>query len=300
LLERGTVVSGSVATATHPLLTITLEEFRMKRVTAISIIALSLASTVASQGQGQAARPSAGDTLRYRQTMTMRSETEVPGSGMMTMKMDQSSRMAIAFATGDTVRVWFDSIAAKMTSPMGEMALPLDAMLNKPFVLTMSSGGDLKLISSPPMPSGDMGITQPDPKSFGFNFQRPPGALTIGQSWTDTTESKLSAEPGGITGRTITTYRVASDTTLAGERALIIETTGTTSTGGAQVISGMNVQVTSTGETLGRTFLSRSRDIVLQQSTSTKSTTMQKLDMNGTLVSTTATQVMEMVSTLIR
>jgi hypothetical protein len=120
-----------------------------------------------------------GDTLRYRETSKITSSSETP-NGPITMVMETGGLVSLAFFTGDTARVWYDSLMTKMDSPMGNIGDEyVQQMLKKPFTLRFLPNGNVELVSAPSIqgPTGSIAMMQ---NGFHEWFPKLPANLTIG------------------------------------------------------------------------------------------------------------------------
>ena len=103
-----------------------------------------------------------------------------------------------------------------------------------------------------------------------------PEDVAVGSSWTDTTLNSISGEAGTLEMSTITTSRVAGDTTFQGQKAWLVERTALLSIHGTQSQAGQELRVEGDGTGSGTYYLGA----------------------NGTYLGSSATQRMNMRITL--
>src|SRR5688572_11337566 len=133
----------------------------MTRHTVLFALLVLGANVTSASAQASAYRRTPGDSLRYQSTLTMTTEMEGGPTGPMQITMTGDTWMTVAFAPADTVRWWIEKASVKMSTPMGEMTPPMDAMLNKAWVARMSPNGKLEMITTPELmppgaPGGDL------------------------------------------------------------------------------------------------------------------------------------------------
>jgi hypothetical protein len=188
----------------------------------------------------------------------------------MSNNLDSDSRLAVAFGNGDTVRVWIESAKSHMTTPMGDMDPPMDAVLNKQYVMTLDAAtGRLKTITAPkldddPMGLGNMGGNQ----SFGFDLPLPSQPLRAGVAWTDSTEQNAASDsPQKLKVTTINNYTVVGDTTYDGMAVVAVDVKNSTKTVGTVAVAnaGMTVNVNSQDEGTGRLYYSPALHLVVRR-----------------------------------
>src|SRR5688572_2770468 len=179
-------------------------------------LVLVAAWTTGAAAQSGTYRRTPGDTLRYRSTMSGVTDTEGSPTGPMQISMTGETTMVLAFAPADTVRLWMEKGSMKMTSPMGAMSPPLDAMLNKQWIARMTSNGKMNLVTKPAlptdgMPGGDV-LGALMPQAMQLFPVLPAEPLRVGLSWPDSAETRTKMHTGGETvARTTLTYTVVSD-----------------------------------------------------------------------------------------
>lgn len=90
-----------------------------------------------------------------------------------------------------------------------------------------------------------------------FLIALPPRAVAVGNKWTDTTMDTVTKEGVAVTTRTITTSRVAGDTTISGERAWRIVRSSVIEARGTGSEAGQPLRLQNNGTITGTHFISR-------------------------------------------
>jgi hypothetical protein len=217
------------------------------RCTSVVLAALCLQ---AASLNAQQYRRTPGDTLRYRETSRITTQSDSP-NGSVSIGIESSGLLSIAFLPADSARVWYDTITTKIDSPMGDMGGDVARQLmKKPFTIRFGPNGSVETVSAPSIqsPGGPM-IMQ---NAFHEWFPRLPAAIAIGTVWQDTLKGEISPMPELTTKSTsIRHFRVARDSTVSGLRVLVIETTGTTETSGGGSMGGVTVTSNLKGDFTG-------------------------------------------------
>lgn len=194
----------------------------MRRAVLLLLAAALLPAAVHAQAPQYRRGP--GDTLRYREVTRTFSVITSP-RGPITLRNNHDARIALAFATGDTARAWYEALALRDTSPDGERVPQTGPLLGRPFVLTLGARGGVATLSVPPFPADVAEMTDLSHQFADFFVRLPAVPLRPGVEWTDTTQSEAPNATGTTVRRTrIGSYRVRGDTTIGGSRAVVIET----------------------------------------------------------------------------
>jgi hypothetical protein len=116
------------------------------RYTSVVLAVLCLQSTTLN---AQQYRRTPGDTLRYRETSKMTTQSDSP-NGSVSIGIESSGQISIAFLPADSARVWYDTIHTKIDSPMGDIGADLARQLiKKPFTIRFGPNGSVETVSSP-------------------------------------------------------------------------------------------------------------------------------------------------------
>ena len=247
---------------------------------AFVVIALCLrAGGVAAQETAQQYKRVRTDTLRYRETTKQTTQSDMP-TGAINVNVDLSGVIALAFMRGDTARMWYDSVNARIDSPMGDVGGDLaNQLVRKPFVLRFSPNGRVRTISAPLVesPAG------PSMMERGFSewFPRLPAKpLAVGTEWQDTAVENLQPAPGMKTTKTtVMRYRVTGDSTTAGLKVLVIDVVGTAETKGTGSMGTVTMNSTGKTEINGIILFAPDPGVMVSRTTRTKEDS--KSEMSG-------------------
>ena len=217
------------------------------RCTSVFLAALCLQAATLN---AQQYRRTPGDTLRYRETSKITTQSDSP-NGAMTIGIESSGLISIAFLPADSARVWYDTIHTRIDSPMGDIGGEFARQLmKKPFTIRFGPNGSVETVSSPfvQSPGGPMAMQN----AFHEWFPKLPARIAVGTVWQDTLKGEMSPMPELTTKSTsIRRFRVARDSTVSGLRVFVIETTGTTETSGGGNMGGITVTSNLKGEFTG-------------------------------------------------
>ena len=88
-----------------------------------------------------------------------------------------------------------------------------------------------------------------------FLIPMPSGQLSVGSKWVDTTTDRVTKEGLDVTTRTITTSRVASDTTIGGQAAWRIDRNSVVEAHGAGTEAGRQIKLRNDGTIAGTHYI---------------------------------------------
>jgi hypothetical protein len=175
------------------------------------------------------------------------------------MKSRWHMRISLTPVRGDTVKVWFDSLAVSNEVDGERMELPTPTMYVEPFLLEVDRSGRIvrpRLSSKTAIPSR-AGLAFFSGQFTDFFLPLPNEPLAVGVSWQDSASTADSASSiGGAVAKEretrISRYRVLRDTTVRGHSALVISATTETRTETSTVIprsehGGMTMTSVKTG-----------------------------------------------------
>jgi hypothetical protein len=214
---------------------------KLARAFAFTIVGL-LALPIATGAQQPAYRIASTDTLRWIDE-TIAEMEPVNRSGeradSMRFKSHQRRWVSLTPVRGDTVRLWFDSLAVSNEVDGKRMELPTQQLGQVSVMLDIDRSGR---VARPRWSSQNALQPRTDLTSFSseladFFLPLPREPLAVGVSWQDTTSLADSASSGAGMMATqqetrIARYRVLRDTTVNGRPALVISTTTETRTTG--------------------------------------------------------------------
>ena len=193
------------------------------------------------------------DTLRYREITNQDMVMSLP-QGPVTMQTTHEAQLAMRGTGAEAAEAWYESLSVELvSSAMRQTIRPAtDAMLRKPFQLRITPRGDIVTRDTPVVPADLRSVSDLSKQFVDFLITLPTSALAIGTTWADTVSS---VKPGEYDMRAIRSYRVARDTVIDGEAAVVIaveEATETAMTIGQpqKVQSKMQLKGRDTGEAI--------------------------------------------------
>jgi hypothetical protein len=208
-------------------------------------VLIAVAIALPSVSVAQAFEYAAG-TSRYRVTRATRVAQEAMGqkqefesseSQVVTVTISRPSKDTMAMV------IVLDSITA--TSPMGP-APGLDKMLGMRVDARLSPSGTF-FTASGARDSSVAGATE-IAESMGRFLPRIRRPLANGASWADTTSGRVATNGMELNRKTFSTYRVAGDTTVAGEKSWRIVKEDSTAMTGSNAAQGATMEGTSIGK----------------------------------------------------
>ena len=180
-------------------------------------------------------------TYRYAVTTTVeRSQDQPADRPPFTFQVvtKQQVTLALAPAAGDTLDLTITVDSVSVSSGLAAPAPNLDRIRGAKLKGTLSPSGRVYTFQAP-------ANADPETTALYGAFRRflvpLPSAPSVGSRWVDTTTDRVTKEGLDVTTRTITTSRVAGDTTVGGqpawriERNSVIEAHGTGSEGGREL-----------------------------------------------------------------
>lgn len=188
----------------------------------IVAIAMLLAGLLPGDSAAQATYRLTGDTLRYRE----RSSTELvitTPEGPSPARMSHASLVALRGAGPDSAQGWYEELEMELRG-LGPAQRPAtDGMLRKPFALRVSPRGGVITRRAPTVPPDIVMLGDLSHQFADFLISLPAGALTAGTTWTDTVQMTRPSPPmDRYRGRAVRRFRVARDTVIDGESAVIV------------------------------------------------------------------------------
>jgi hypothetical protein len=191
------------------------------RIATGTLIALLLAAVADAQSLKYGYR--SGDTVSFGERLHLDASSRGP-AGSVTATLSRDARIVFAFVRPDSVRAWYDSLSISASGPNGSRSINAKEALRLPFALSMSSDGVVKTLSIPTFPSTLRDLGQFNPQFDDFIPLMPPIGATPGGSRTDTiTHREAQGENRTSLLRRIVQSKYAGDTTIAGERAVVID-----------------------------------------------------------------------------
>jgi hypothetical protein len=166
---------------------------------------------------------SPADTLRYREVTVDSSEVTTP-DGTLPLASLHDARMAVAFGAADSARAWYEVLEIRAWAPGQQREPATTGALHRPFVLRFGPRGDVEVLSAPRFPAEFEGITDLTKQFDDYFVPLPARPLEPGYVWTDTVALRDSTTEGVSAFGFVRHHRVRGDSTVDGERVLVIAT----------------------------------------------------------------------------
>ena len=176
----------------------------------------------AAEAQPAAYARGAQDTLRYREVMRTETLMEVPRGRTVSRSIDREAAIAVVLLPGDTARAWFEALHITERSSDGVTRPVTDAVLQQPFLLGFDARGRTTLVAAPTAPANIARLGNLSRQFDDFFLRLPLEPLRVGLAWADTLVIFDSMPGMRAHFRKVASYRVAGDTTVADEPALVI------------------------------------------------------------------------------
>ena len=188
-------------------------------VAAAALLAAGVHADAAAQAPAYARAP--GDTLRYAE----RAEAYTRSSGADgVIKFTHESRVAIAFAPGDTARAWFEWLRVAESGPDGEESAGAEGE-GLPFVLRFGPRGVDGTLSAPDFPESLDRVSDLRMQFVNFLPRLPGRPLAPGVAWADTLVVEDPSEAWKGRHVRIISYRVAGDSAIGAVPVVVVEFT---------------------------------------------------------------------------
>jgi hypothetical protein len=237
------------------------------------LILASATVTSVSIAQGTAAY--APGKLRYHVT-TVQTRSQPLGGGRapfdFTTTTNQWIAVEVAPQSTDSLKVAITVDSIRISSTLDAPPPDVAVLQGAKFSGTMSPRGRISALA----PAG--GSTDPKLAAFAVALKRfllplPGAALKAGTSWADTVVEHPKVGTINITSSSVTTYKVAGDTTVSGKHAWRIDRYTTIAQLGKGTEAGQPLEISGSGSVTGMQFFSEG---VLLGGTSTQRTDIQE------------------------
>ena len=220
---------------------------RLARLAAALLVAAPMAAPLAAQN----VEYSAG-TTKYRLTGTTKGTQTLPtGSVNFEVGVTQLLTVNLAKTAKDTVKatMTLDSIDVKTEGQLPDLSslrgANFTAMLSPTGKVYSAKGPDN---INPALSQVIEGVTRLLP-TFHTN-------LSKGSSWADTVRGKVNQQGLEVDRTTVTTYQVAGDTTISGQKAVKVNKTTSIKAGGTGNMGNTPVKMESDGTSTGAFYIS--------------------------------------------
>jgi hypothetical protein len=210
-------------------------------------------------------------------------ETDRKASQLLTVKLDRKTQDTLGFA------ITVDS--SQTDAP--EMQAALAKLVGKTVTGTVSPRGKVLSFVAPT----DSTTAESDFRNVRQFFVRLPDESTRGASVVDTVSDSFDAQGLKIQQQAVMTSTVAGDTTIGGEKAIILERIGTVTMTGEGEQNGNELTLDGTGTVTGKLYVSAKGGLIGGQMENSTLINVSVLAMNVTIpITQTSTSVMERVS----
>src|SRR5450432_2527036 len=230
------------------------------------ILGSAIATSVAS-AQGTAAYAPA--KLRYHVT-TVSTRAQPLGGGRApfdyTTTTNQWIALEVAPHAGDTLAIAITVDSIRVSSTLDAPPPDIAVLQGAKFTGTMSSRGHIYTMTpASGSADGKLGATAIALKRFLLLL--PPRSLTAGASWADTVVEHPSVGTLKITSSSVTTYKVAGDTTVSGQHAWRIDRYTTIAQLGKGTEGGQPLEISGSGTVTGMQYFTDKGILLGGQST---------------------------------
>ena len=184
------------------------------------LVALSASTT--AHAQNTTYRRSSTDTLRYHEvTLGSIAITLPQGSVALRHKFDSSINLLLN--PGESARAWYEALAIEATSEQGVKKPSTADILGQPFTLNIDARGNVKVLTTPTFSKEIDGVSDLRHQFDDFLIRLPAKPLARNLEWSDTSKIGNTDSTGKYSRLTAAVrYRVLSDTTVNGERGVVI------------------------------------------------------------------------------
>ena len=184
--------------------------------------------------------------------------------GSLQMRGTGTSTLAVAFARGEggiQVTATFQELSARLSQPMGGAQTATEADVVGDLVFSMDSKGHTSVVSLPETKGTAGKLANPQGLAYEFFPLLPGGAVSPGDTWTDTLAYLIETDEGTSDTNTIMTYTLQGDTVVDGRSLLHISVMGTADVVSSAVTEGMEVTQIFSGDVAGTILWDAARSL---------------------------------------
>jgi hypothetical protein len=219
---------------------------------------VSASAFVTSIAVAQGATAYAPGKLHYHVT-TVSTRSQPLGGGRAPFDFSTTTNqwisLEVAPQSADTLKVAMTVDSIRITSTLDAPPPDIAVLQGSKYTGTMSPRGRIySLVPVTNSTDGKLGATATALRRFLLPL--PPRALAPGASWADTVVEHPKVGTINITSSSVTTYKVAGDTTLSGEHAWRIDRYTTIAQLGKGTEAGQPLEISSSGTVTGTQFFS--------------------------------------------
>jgi hypothetical protein len=232
-------------------------------------IIVSASAFVTSIAPAQRATVYSPGKLRYHVT-TVSTRTQPLGGGRAPFDFSTTTNQWISLEvtpqSTDTLKVAMTVDSIRITSTLDAPPPDIAVLQGSKYIGTMSPLGRIYTLAPVAgSTDGKLGATATALKRFLVPL--PPRALAPGASWADTVVEHPKVGTINITSSSVTTYKVAGDTTVRGQHAWRIDRYTTIAQLGKGTEAGQPLEISSSGTVTGTQFFSDKGVLLGGQST---------------------------------
>jgi hypothetical protein len=261
------------------------------------IVAASAIVTSIASAQGTAAY--APGKHRYHVT-TVSTRDQALGGGRapfdFSTTTNQWINLEVAPQSNDTLKLTITVDSIRVTSTLDAPPPDVSVLQGAKFSGTMSPRGRIySLAPAAGSTDGKLGATATALKRFLLPL--PARSLAPGASWADTVVEHPKVGTIDITSSSVTTYKVAGDTTVSGQRAWRIDRYTTIAQLGKGTEAGQPLEISSSGTVTGMQFFTDTGVLLGGQSTQ-RTDLMEKMNQSeGAPIQQTFKSTVELIPT---
>src|SRR6478672_250604 len=259
---------------------------------------LILASgSVTSIASAQSSASYAPAKLRYHVT-TVSTRAQPLGGGRapfdFTTTTNEWIALEVAPQSGDTLKIAMTVDSIRITSTLDAPPPDIAVLQGAKFAGTMSPHGRIfTLVPTPGSTDGKLVATATALKRFLLPL--PPRALAPGASWADTVVEHPKVGTINITSSSVTTYKVAGDTTVSGQHAWRIDRYTTIAQLGKGMEAGQPLEISTSGTVTGMQFFTDKGVLLGGQSTQRTDLTEKMNESEGAPIQQTFKSTVELL-----
>ena len=216
-------------------------------------LALFLAAPIVAGPLGAQGLEYAAGTNKYRVSTTTKGTQTSPG-GSQSFEVGIKEQVTV-----NTMRHAKDTVMATMTldsialTSTGGPVPDASKLVGARWVSLVSPTGKFYSTQAPAVTDPQLGQIVEGVARFLPNYR---GSLAQGSTWSDTTTGKVNQGGMEVDRTSISNFKVAGDTTIAGEKAVKIERVTSVKAGGMGSMQGTPVTMETTGNSNGALYVS--------------------------------------------
>jgi len=258
---------------------------------------LSVGAFVTSIASAQNVAAYAPGTLHYHVT-TVSTRAQPLGGGRAPFDFSTTTNewiaLEVAPQTSDTLKITITVDSIRITSTLDAPPPDIAVLQGAKFTGTMSPRGRIySLTSTARSTDGKLNATATALKRFLLPL--PARALAAGASWADTVVEHPKIGTINITSSSVTTYKVAGDTTVSGQHAWRIDRYTTIAQLGKGTEAGQPLEISSSGTVTGMQFFTDKGVLLGGQSTQRTDLTEKMNESEGAPIQQTFKSTVELL-----